>query len=50
MNNITLPHSTGIVHLYTNMPHTQNVLQSLGEGDRPACEAVSERVLRFGTS
>lgn len=38
------------VHPNTNMPHRQNVLESLCEGDRPVCEAVSERALRFGTS
>lgn len=42
--------TTDTVHPNTNMPHRQNVLESLCEGDRPVCDAVSERALRFGAS
>lgn len=47
----THTHTIDTVHPDTNMPHRQNVLQSLCvKGDRPVCEAVLERALRFGTS
>lgn len=43
-------HTIDTVQPNTNMPHRQNVLKSLCEGDRPVCEAVLERAFRFGTS